>query len=43
MLLDPTHISEHIDCGLGCLAYSKDDICLANISDHNIYAICKVI
>lgn len=36
------HVSEHIDCGLGCLMYSKDDICQAHISDHNVYAVCKV-
>lgn len=36
------HVSEHIDCGMGCLTYSKNDICSASISDHNVYAVCKV-
>lgn len=36
------HISEHENCGQGCLAYSKENICQADISDHNVYAVCKV-
>lgn len=36
------HTSENIDCGVGCLIYSQEDICLASSSDHNVYAVCKV-
>lgn len=36
------HASKHIDCGIGCLVYSKEDICSSRISDHNVYAVCKV-
>lgn len=36
------HISEHVDCGQGCLTYSKENICQADFSDHNVYAVCKV-
>lgn len=36
------HISEHLDCGHGCLTYSKENICQADLSDHNVYAVCKV-
>lgn len=36
------HVSEHVDCGLGCLVYSKEDICQSSYSDHNVYAVCKV-
>ncbi|KAL5238322.1 hypothetical protein ACI65C_005732 [Semiaphis heraclei] len=35
------HISKHIDCGPGCLSYSKEEICQSRVSDHNIYAVCK--
>ncbi|XP_026818686.1 uncharacterized protein LOC113557394 isoform X2 [Rhopalosiphum maidis] len=35
------HVSKHIDCGVGCLAYSKEDICQSRLSDHNVYAVCK--
>ncbi|KAF0771838.1 UPF0672 protein [Aphis craccivora] len=35
------HASKHIDCGIGCLVYSKEDICQSRISDHNVYAVCK--
>lgn len=35
------HVSKHIDCGIGCLSYSKEDICQSRVSDHNIYAVCK--
>lgn len=36
------HVSEYIDCGTGCLTFCKEDICQANYSDHNIYAVCLV-
>lgn len=36
------HVSEHLDCGQGCLTYSKENICQADLSDHNVYAVCKV-
>lgn len=36
------HVSENIDCGVGCLTYSQEEICQASSSDHNVYAVCKV-
>lgn len=42
LLSENIHISKHIDCGPGCLSYSKEEICQSRVSDHNIYAVCKV-
>ncbi|CAG0920947.1 unnamed protein product [Notodromas monacha] len=43
MKSDSFSIAEHSECGPNCLQFSVDDLCSHRMSDHNIYAICRVL
>lgn len=36
------HTTKHYDCP-NCLTFEADEICSHQVSDHNIYAVCKEI